>query len=181
MPVYTVHEPPLRKRQTDTDPMRLTFVRDGFHFWAFLLGPLWMLRHRMWLVLIAHLIVIGGLAFALTRLGAPPGAGLVVGVLIALLIGLEASTLRRWTLARRGWHGLGVVVADDVELAERRFFDAWTGALVAQEQASSVHAGAASYAAPAAPAHQVPPPSPPRTNPAQPEVIGSFPQPGTQP
>jgi hypothetical protein len=179
MPVYTVHEPPLRKRQSDTDPMRLTFVRDGFHFWAFLLGPLWMLRHRMWLVLIAHLIVVGGLAFALSRLGAPPATGVVVGVLIALLIGIEASTLRRWTLARRGWHGLGVVVADDVELAERRFFDAWTGAMVAQEQASPAPAG---YAAAAAPAPSASPTSAiPRPHPSQPEVIGSFPQPGTQP
>ena len=25
---------------------RFVFVRDGFHFWAFLLAPLWMLRHR---------------------------------------------------------------------------------------------------------------------------------------
>jgi len=182
MGVYTVHEPPLRKRQNDNDPMRLTFVRDGFHFWAFVLGPLWMLRHRMWLVLIAHLVVVGGLAFGLTRLGAPPGTGVAVGLLIALLIGLEASTLRRWTLARRGWHGLGVVVADDVELAERRFFDAWTGAIVsAQEQASPAYAGGASYAAPAAPANHASPPSPTRTNPSQPDVIGSFPQPGTQP
>ena len=175
MAVYTVHEPPPRERASDTDPMRLAFVRDGFHFWAFLFGPLWMLRHRMWLVVIAHLVVVGGFAFALSRIGAPPVTGAVVGVLIALLIGLEASTLRRWTLARRGWHGLGVVVADDVELAERRFFDAWTGAMVsAQEQASPTHA--ATYAAPAAAAAPAP-----RTNPAQPEVIGLFPQPGTQP
>jgi hypothetical protein len=175
MAVYTVHEPPLRKRESETDPMRLAFVRDGFHFWAFVFGPLWMLRHRMWLVLIGHLVIVGGLAFGLSRLGTSPGTGVVVGVLIALLIGLEASTLRRWTLARRGWHGLGVVVADDVELAERRFFDAWTGAIVsAQENASTSHAAPASYAAP--------PSAPPRaSNQAQPEVIGLFPQPGTQP
>ena len=33
--------------------------------------------------------------------------------------------MRRWTLARRGWKNLGVVVGDDLEAAERRFFDAW--------------------------------------------------------
>jgi Protein of unknown function (DUF2628) len=178
MAVYTVHEPPVRKARSDADPMRLTFVRDGFHFWAFLLGPLWMLRHRMWLVLIGHLLVVGGLAFGLSRLGAPAGTGVVVGLLIALLIGLEASTLRRWTLARRGWHGLGVVVADDVELAERRFFDAWTGAMMSAQEQSAPHPEAATYTAPATHASPTPPP---RTNPTQPEVIGLFPQPGTQP
>ena len=169
MSVYTVHEPPLRKRQSETDPMRFAFVRDGFHFWAFVLGPLWMLRHGMWLVLIGHLVVVGGFAALLTWLGAPPGTGAVVGLLIALLIGLEASTLRRWTLARRGWHGVGVVVADDVELAERRFFDTWAG---------QAPAGAYEPASPPPPA----PSAPPRSGGAgQQDVIGLFPQPGTQP
>jgi hypothetical protein len=39
------------------------------------------------------------------------------------LIGLEASTLRSWTLKRRGWREIGIVVADELEAAERRFFD----------------------------------------------------------
>ena len=60
MPAYTVHEPPLREAKSvgeaAPDPERFVFVRDGFHFWAFLLGPLWMLAHRMWLVLVLYLI-----------------------------------------------------------------------------------------------------------------------------
>ena len=35
------------------------FVRDGFYFWAFLLAPLWMLLHRLWLVLLAIVVVVG--------------------------------------------------------------------------------------------------------------------------
>src|SRR5262245_27877753 len=169
MAVYTVHEPPLRKAPSEPDPMRFAFVRDGFHFWAFVFGPLWMLRHRLWLVLIGYLVVMAGFAALLTSLRVPPGTGGVVGLLVALLIGLEASSLRRWTLARRGWNGVGVVVADDVELAERRFFDAWTGAAAAEAYEPASHA-------PAAPS---PPPRP--ANPSQPDVIGLFPQPGTQP
>jgi hypothetical protein len=176
MAVYTVHQPPLRKRQTDHDPMRIAFVRDGFHFWAFLFGPLWMLRHRMWLVLIGYLVLVGGLAAGLSRLGAAPGATGLISLLVALLVGLEASTLRRWTLARRGWHGLGVVVADDIELAERRFFDSWAGQAPVAAQPSA----AAASPAPAAPAAPVPAPAQ-RQTPAQPDVIGLFPQPGTQP
>ena len=43
--------------------------------------------------------------------------------MLALLIGLEASTLQSWTLKRRGWREIGIVVADELEAAERRFFD----------------------------------------------------------
>ena len=42
---------------------RFVFVRDGFHFWAFLFGPLWMLRHRMWLETIVYLLLVGALTF----------------------------------------------------------------------------------------------------------------------
>jgi len=51
MSVYTVHVPPATA-QTAPDPGRFVFVRDGFSFWAFLLGPVWMLWHGMWLVLV---------------------------------------------------------------------------------------------------------------------------------
>ena len=47
-------------------------------------------------------------------------------LLIALLMGFEAASLRRWTLSRRKWRQLDIVVADDEESAERRFFDRWT-------------------------------------------------------
>ena len=53
-PIYTVHEPPLKADETRADPERFVFVRDGFSFWAFLLAPLWMLRHRLWLVLLGY-------------------------------------------------------------------------------------------------------------------------------
>jgi Protein of unknown function (DUF2628) len=125
MAVYTVHEPPLRKRQNETDPMRFTFVRDGFHFWAFVLGPLWMLRHRLWLVFTGYILVTVALQVALRAVGASTTVMVVVGLLMAWLVGLEAATLRRFTLGRRRWRNVGIVVGDDVDAVERRFFDAW--------------------------------------------------------
>jgi Protein of unknown function (DUF2628) len=127
MAVYTVHEPPLKRDQTAPDPERFVFVRDGFAFWAFLLAPLWMLRHRLWLVFIGYLIVVIALQIGLRALGASPPVMVLVSLLIAWLVGLEAATLRRFTLARRGWKNVGIVVGDDREAVERRFFDAWVG------------------------------------------------------
>ena len=125
MPVYTVHAPTAHAadfRATD----KFVFVRDGFHFWAMVLGPLWLLSKRLWLALVGWLIVVVGLEVAVATLGGGRLGVIVVGIILAILTGLEASTLQRWTYARRKWRQLDVVVADDEESAERRFFDRWT-------------------------------------------------------
>src|SRR5450755_2973485 len=97
MAVYTVHEPPLRAgAKSAPEPERFVFVRDGFSFWALLLGPLWMLRHRMWLVLLLYVGLTVAVSFVL-HLQASATIGVVWG-LIALLLGFEAGTLRRFTL-----------------------------------------------------------------------------------
>src|ERR1700709_2389229 len=72
MPVYTVHAPVA----DGTDPRSVTdrcvFGRDGFHFWAFLLGPLWLAWHRLWLALIGYIVVWLRGAGALTHVPARP-------------------------------------------------------------------------------------------------------------
>lgn len=125
MSVYTVHQPPARATEPVPSPEQFAFVRDGFSFWAFLLPPVWMLWRRLWLVLLIYVVAVivveGGLRLA----GGSVAAIAVVAVLIRLLAGMEASTLRRWTLARRGFREVGIVSAVDLEDAERRFFDSW--------------------------------------------------------
>ena len=167
MPVYTVHEPPRSDGDRDDDAIahgaRFVFVRDGFHFWAFLLAPLWMLRHRMWLELIAYLLLLAGITFALQGLGVAESAGFAVALLLSLLAGMEASSLRRWKLSRRGFASVGVVVGDDLEDAERRFFDGWT----AQNEPS---------------ARAAPPPPPSQfLGSSSSEIVGLFPQPEARP
>jgi len=166
MSVYTVHEPPLRAAEAAPSPERFVFVRDGFYFWAFLLSVLWMIWHRLWLVLLIYVIVIVGIETALRSLGISSSAVAVFGLLISFLVGMEAGTLRRFTLARRGWRNVGVVSGDDLEDAERRFFDSW--------MRNTGNKPAAPFSAPPTPP---PPPSSPRT-PYGPEVIGLFPEPG---
>ena len=115
MAVYTVHEPPPKQYETAADPARFAFVRDGFSLWAFLFGPLWMLRHRMWLVLLGYAVVMAAVNLALRALDVSPAAGFVVGLMAGLLLGIEASTLRRFTLGRRKWINVGTVVGDTLE------------------------------------------------------------------
>ena len=159
MAIYTVHEPPSRIGAAAPDPERYVFVRDGFSFWAFVFGPLWMLRHRMWLVLLLTIVVSLALDAAIRFAGASAFVIGCVGFLLSLLIGLEASSLRRFTLQRRGWRYAGVVAGEDREAAERRFFDTW---LRSEKQPAAL------AVTPALNPHL------PRTS----DIIGLFPQPG---
>ncbi len=125
MPTFTVHQPPPRKGEAESAPERFAFVRDGFHFWAFVLAPLWLLAHRLWLALLGYLVVNFAFGVVLSLIGAPSAVKFIASFLIALLVGFEAATLWRWTLARRRWRNLGFVVGEDAEMAERRFYAAW--------------------------------------------------------
>jgi Protein of unknown function (DUF2628) len=167
MSVYTVHEPPLRATETLPDAERFAFVRDGFYVWAFLLTPLWMLRCRLWLVFLIYAVIAAAIESLLYYAGVGAAGVAVAMLLLSLLVGVEASTLRRFTLARRGWRNVGVVSGNDMEVAERRFFAIWARAAAAKR--------AETQAAPAA----VPPaPMPPVATSSH--VIGLFPEPGTQ-
>jgi Protein of unknown function (DUF2628) len=172
MPVYTVHAPVISNangRVTD----RFVFVRDGFHFWAALLGVVWLAWHRLWLALIGWIVLMAVIDIAMVRLGVGAMAILLADLLLALLLGFEAASLERWTLSRRNWRQLDIVVADDEEQAERRFFDRWTAKQRALNDQSAVDRGA---------------PPPTRDIPGQPfskpppaphsDIIGLFPEPG---
>ena len=129
MTTFTVHEPPPRKNETIASPVRFAFVRDGFYFWAFLLGPVWMLYHRLWLVLLMYLAGTTAVQAVLWALGVSGLVKFTVALLIALLVGVEAGSLRRWSLRR--WTSRGIVVAINREAAEHRFFDRWSGSMPA--------------------------------------------------
>jgi Protein of unknown function (DUF2628) len=168
MPTYTVHAPPRRKGETTSAPERFLFVRDGFYVWAFLLAPFWLLLHRLWLAFIIYVVGYGLVGFGLATLRTSSNTYIMIGFLIALLVGFEASSIWRWTLARRSWTTLGFVIGEDAEMAERRFFGEWS------KRATNA---LANRTAPPEPKYSTPvwrgPPSPS-------DVIGLFPEPGAQ-
>jgi len=167
MPTFTVHAPPPKKGEAATEPERFVFVRDGFHVWAFVLAPLWLLVHRLWLALLGYLVVSVVLALLLVLLRVSAQVQLPASLLVALLVGFEAATIWRWTLGRRGWKTLGFVVGEDREIAEQRFYAAWANRA----------------AAPPSPPADLPQPqygTPVRRGPPSPtDVIGLFPERGT--
>ena len=165
MPTFTVHQPPPRKGDAVSTPERFVFVRDGFYVWAFLLAPLWLLRRRLWLAFFIYLVMNTAIGLVLWFIGAPSGVKVLTSLIIALLVGLEASAIWRRKLAWKKWQTLGFVIGDDTETAERRFYAEWVKR--ANEASATPAAAEPPYAAPAWRAPSSPP-----------DVIGLFPEPG---
>ena len=172
MPVYTVHAPVTNGADlTATD--KFAFVRDGFHFWAAVAGVIWLAWHRLWLALLGCIVLMLAVNAGLGALGVGSRAMLLINVVLALLLGFEAASVRRWTLSRRRWRMLDVVVADDEESAERRFFDRWTARnRVTNDSYSVDRGGPPPTRSVAGQPFSKPPPIP------QGGIIGLFPEPG---
>ena len=123
MAIYTVHAPASYGADVRVTPDKVLFVRDGFYFWAFVASIIWLIWNRLWLALIGYIALSLAAEFALRFVGASSGTHFLVMFVFALLVGLEAGSLRRWKYSRGKWRQLDVVVAKNEEEAERRFFD----------------------------------------------------------
>lgn len=164
MAVYTVLLPPPSNKDGAPSPLeRAVFVREGFAWLALFFPVLWLLFHRMWLLLILFVAVTVGVELAASLIGGPvPG---VFGFAIAVLFAFEANGLRRWALVQRGYEFAGIVAGSNRSECERRFF-----AEVQEPVSASV-----TDPTPTSPRRSVPV-VPPRGDPG---VLGLFPQKGT--
>ncbi len=161
MPAFAVLEPPGFRDTAIEHADRFVFLREKFSLGAFLFGPLWMVWCRLWVELLVYLAGMALIAYALRALGVGAPTIVVVFGLIHLFLGLEATSFVRWARVRRGWRDCGVVIADDLDMAERRFFDSRVAAV-----------RAAARPAPMATA------GPPPAAPPSPDIVGLFPEPG---
>lgn len=115
MAIYVVMEPPGSSDKADT-----AFVRDGFSWLGFLVPPLWLLWHRLWMEAVLAFVVMAVLSMLAERLGLG-FAGSLLSLLVSLYVGLEGAALRIAALRRRGWHEWGVVEADKLDDADTRY------------------------------------------------------------
>jgi hypothetical protein len=121
---YLVFEPAAGGRSLEAAD-RILFVREKFSWTALIFAPLWLLWHRLWLGLLGWLvavIIIGLVAWVLML---DQTTASIAGFIPSLVVALEGTELRRMKLQRRGYRYAGVVVAQDLEDAERRFFTRW--------------------------------------------------------
>jgi hypothetical protein len=159
--IFLVFEPKdgLKNAPTLADAERVVFLREKFSWPALLFGPFWLAWHRLWLALLLWIVAFFALAVLVASLKLNETAILAALVVPSLIIAFEATAIRRRKLLRKPMRDAGVVIAQDIEIAERRFFADW---------AKRAETAAAERPAPTG---LVPPldPSP---------VLGLFPQPG---
>ncbi|NEU10948.1 DUF2628 domain-containing protein [Methylobacterium sp. BTF04] len=111
---------------------RAHLVPDGFSWAAFAFSPLWFLYHRLWIATVGVVALLVGTAFLGHVLGLTDVAALVVTLLVLTLIGLEASSLRRWTYARCGRPVRDAVIAASPEEAEMKAARRWLDGISAR-------------------------------------------------
>lgn len=137
---FTVHEPPSgggpasRLERAE----RLLFVRDGFSWRAALFSPFYLLIRGEWLALALYAIAALALVALLSLIGAKADWIAWSFVLLNVVVGFEASEIKRWSLGRAGWQEVGSVSGRGRDEAERRFFEAWMPTLA---EAAPPHAG----------------------------------------
>jgi hypothetical protein len=102
-------------------PETARFVRDGFHFWAFVFTVLWALYQRLWFAALLIAAAIAAIALAEQALGWPIVAAVAAELVLGVLVGLEAGAWQRATLERRGWVEAAVIAASNRDAAEQRF------------------------------------------------------------
>ena len=156
MTTYAVLEP--------KDPARTEFIPDSFSRAAFIFGPLWLLRHRVWRGLIGYVTILVLFTWAMRWLQLPLISYSAVAALLALYIGLEGQALRRAALERRGFRMTDIVVSPGRDHAETVYFSRWQ---------NEPEAAASPPSAPPPPAA-----SPTRTASRASDVIGLFPEAG---
>jgi Protein of unknown function (DUF2628) len=163
MSAFAVLEPPGYQHTAIEHAERFIFLPERFSLRAFLFGPLWMIWQRLWVVLGVYLVGVGLFGYGLRVIGVGWLPVAFVLGLVHLLVGLEATTLLRWTRVRRGWRECGVVIADDLDMAERRFFDNRATLRPAVKPVPTLAPGQLAAA---------------QTEPSQPDILGLFPEPG---
>src|SRR5215218_1733222 len=99
MAIYVVMEPPGRTEAADATVL----VRDGFSWLAFLVAPLWLAWHRLWIEAALAFVAMGLISVLGQWLGLD-WAGSALSLLVSLYIGLEGQGLRIAALRCRGWH-----------------------------------------------------------------------------
>ena len=87
---------------TDGPSDSLRLVPHRFCWEAYWFGALWLLRHRMWIAAVVVLVFYAAVLVGLAAGALAPGAALLLFLLSAILLGLEAQEWRRRALARRG-------------------------------------------------------------------------------
>ena len=113
---------PKNARQAGSRDDGPTLVADGFCWSASLLGPLWCIWQKTLIGLAAWLATAVAMTAIIYVTKMSATSSFLIVVLALLAFGFEANVLRARSLERRNMSLADIVIADDVEQAEMKFF-----------------------------------------------------------
>lgn len=88
----------------DTHMLEPELVREGFQFWAFAFGAVWLFYHRVWTMGVLFLIINGVLSLLQSYAILPELSVMLLQVFALIIIGFEGPDMRSAALMRRGYH-----------------------------------------------------------------------------
>ena len=95
--------------------------------WAALLfAPIWLLAKRYWIALLVYLAAATVIMVGLSLFQANPTWNALAYLALNVIVALEADSISRWSLERKGYHIVGSVSGANTRDCERRFFEQWT-------------------------------------------------------
>ena len=112
-----------QRAQGDDAALRAEFVREKFSWTAFLFTPLWLLAKRLWLAFAIFCAAEALIGAAIYFLGWEGPAAAMALLLPPLVVAFEGAQLQRFRLLRKDYRETDVVIASDLESAERRYFE----------------------------------------------------------
>ncbi len=124
MTVYSVYEP-TDAADLEARSDKVAFVKDGIAWFALIVPLLWLIYHRMWLELLAFLVIFMSLPVIF---GSGPAGRELAGwasLGLTVLFAVEANDLRGWALRRKGFKFAGTAWGRDRIEAETQFFSRW--------------------------------------------------------
>lgn len=116
MTIYSAYLPGKSVSSSAVDEFRL--VPDAKAPLALIFPPFWLAWHRLWLELLAYLVVIAGII--LIGVWQPGPLISYLSLIPGLYLLLEGNEHIRYKLERDGWRYIGVVDAENREEAEIR-------------------------------------------------------------
>jgi hypothetical protein len=122
--VYSVYEP-ADAADLEARSAKVAFVKDGIAWLALAVPILWLIYHRMWLELVAFLVIFMSLPLIF---GSGPAGREIAGwasIGLTVVFAFEANDLRCWALRRRGFKFAGTAWGRDRIEAETHFFSRW--------------------------------------------------------
>ena len=123
MKIFSIHHKAVDPATILSEGLETRFVKEGISWAALFLSPVWLIYHRMWLVLLGALVMYGIAEFTADAVGLDPASSFSLMLIINVILALEGNNLRRWTLGRAGFKEIGVVTGRSLEHCERRFFE----------------------------------------------------------